>query len=86
MLKVLDVSASVDNDTLLRIVLHSVWIGPFLLDLGFIEFGGVQSISKICPEQKLIVSGMVIYAVSKFTCSTISLDLWWIIAFGYSSA
>ena len=38
LLKVPHVSTSSAEDTTLRIVLHSVWIGPFILVLVFIEF------------------------------------------------
>ena len=40
-LKVPHVSVSATEDTTLRTVLHSMWIGLFLLGLGFIDFGDV---------------------------------------------
>ena len=47
--KVPHVSSSVAEDTTLRIFFHSMWIGPFLLRLGFIGFGDGQSLRYKCP-------------------------------------
>ena len=44
LLKFSHVSASAAEDTTLRIVLNSVWIGPFILGVGFNGRGDGQSL------------------------------------------
>ena len=44
LLKVPHVTTSADKDMILRIVLEYVWIGPFLLCVGFISLGDGQSL------------------------------------------
>ena len=44
LLKVPHVSDSAAEDTTLQIVLYSVWIGPFLLLVGFTDRGKGQSL------------------------------------------
>ena len=75
LLKVPHLSDSAAKDTTIWIVLHSMWIGPFLLGVGFIGLDDGQSLKYKCPGQQLLASGMARYAASESTYRTMLMSL-----------